>query len=349
MAGEAAKQLDIYKIDEEEQNLIMEATNSSGVDIKTRNKLYAALNRALQKPTTPAHAIARWAEDSKEQKKKFKFLQEWVKDTTFGQMKIVERNVHGQDQYLDTQFAWVTRVDLMVHFRGFENPEGKAHVDKLIAGAKKSKFHPLFPKDTDMKLHRVLGSLVDGVRASSRHERGYEIEAAVNEREAGEMVMAATSRAEAMMGKVDMDVDEMDNGTPKPKRTARKRPVGEETKDKETGEPPKKTRKAKANSSASNQKTKAEEYLKVVHDLGLNIKILTGGVKKQSGRHNTMLLQSLQGAAEGLKGVQDELEAALVSQCADDVVERIWQQASPALKIAEEEVHFTKERLKSTV
>jgi hypothetical protein len=238
-------------------------------------------------------------------------------------------------------------MDLMVHFRGFDHPEGKAHVDKLIDGAKKSKFHPSFPKDPEMKLYRVLGSLVDGVRASSRHERGYELEAEVNESEAGEMVMAATSRAETMMGKVDMNDDEVD--TVKPKRTTRKRASGEQTQEKVTVEKPSKTRKTKTNSSENNKKTKAEQYLKVVHDVCLNIKVLTGGVTKKSGRHNTMLLQNLCSAADGLKAVQEELETALVSQCTDDVVEKIWQQASPALKIAEEEVEFTKERLKSTV
>ncbi len=70
---------------------VVNASDSSQVSLATRNRLYAALNRALAKEdTVPQAALEQWRSASKNAKSKFSFLQMWVADTSWGKFTVFE-------------------------------------------------------------------------------------------------------------------------------------------------------------------------------------------------------------------------------------------------------------------
>ena len=77
----------------EDYALVMSATSSLDVPVKVRNKLYAALARALAKPNVSDKVLARWSEDQEASASKFQFLKEWCKDTNFGEITITETHI----------------------------------------------------------------------------------------------------------------------------------------------------------------------------------------------------------------------------------------------------------------
>lgn len=87
---------------------------------------------------------------------------------------------------------WVTTGDVYKHFGAFKSPEAKKWADKVLATSKKTAPNPMAPKDKEMRLHRLLKSMIEGKRTSVNDESGTEISGRVEEgnKDAGAAVVA---------------------------------------------------------------------------------------------------------------------------------------------------------------
>ena len=165
-----------YKLSAEDRAVVLKATSSKDVPIRTRNKLYAALGRFLGKPGVPASVVKSWeSAEAKGPHGKFEFLQTWAKDTSGGEVKLTERHETTTNEYDGHEYGWVTKWDLYLQKKAFDSPEMKVYCDKMLANAKTKKHtDPRFKNDPDMKMYRILGNHVEGrsegnKRCSSMH------------------------------------------------------------------------------------------------------------------------------------------------------------------------------------
>ena len=201
-------------MDESLRQRVLQAASSADLDIPTRNHLYAALGRALRNDQVPAEALARWAQaGEKRGQAKFNFLKEWCQDTTFGHLRVAEERVVAKEAYIDNQWMWVTRTDLLAKFGTV--PGGQEYVEKLLGAARATKPHPMFPRDRDMRMHKVLSSLVEGVKNQNLQTRACRVESEVATKEQGEAVEEALRREgklqAATHGLEDLEEDNEDD------------------------------------------------------------------------------------------------------------------------------------------
>ncbi|MCP4243717.1 MAG: hypothetical protein GY772_24455, partial [bacterium] len=143
-----------YYIPPAELEQVMAAATPRDLEVGLRNKLQLAMHRAMQKPNVPPEVLARWADAKRDRtgQSSLLCLQEWVKDNSFGTLLVSERCDRKASTFAQEQYIWCTRADLMRDYDGWRSEEGKAHVEKLLAGAKQSRPHPQHPKDKDMRL-----------------------------------------------------------------------------------------------------------------------------------------------------------------------------------------------------
>ena len=159
-----------YKVSPDEMQLIMGAESSIDVPVRLRNKLYAALNRALLKPNVSDHVLARWSEDQNSSTNKFVFLQEWCKDTTFGQVIISESHIKKSEKVKEMTLGYYTQLDLEMKYKLATNPSAAAFIQKIIKTSK-SIAHPLFPKDKSMRMFQVLDNFTENRKDSELHTK----------------------------------------------------------------------------------------------------------------------------------------------------------------------------------
>ena len=162
-----------YKITDSDRDAVLNAASSLDVPVNVRNKLYAALNRSLQKPWVPSGALARWAEDQQNASSKFNFLREWCKDTCFGSVVVEEKHTKTSEEFKKMSIGWATKLDLELKYNSSTNETGKAYVEKLLKGQWRP--HPFFPKDKEMRLYKHLQNLSEGRQDSEIHQKGYSI------------------------------------------------------------------------------------------------------------------------------------------------------------------------------
>ena len=149
--------------------------------IKLRNKVYAALNRFVHTAKVTPEVAQSWeAAETKGSHAKFDFLQSWIKDTSGGQVKLMETHEKSTDAFEDSSWTWVTKWDLYLDKKAFGNPEMRAYCDKLLANAKTRK-HPdiKFRNDPEMKLHRIMSSQLEGQRVATKRTSSMMISADV--------------------------------------------------------------------------------------------------------------------------------------------------------------------------
>jgi hypothetical protein len=161
-----------YIIPDDLKAAVLKAADSSGVSVTHRNRLYAAMGRALEKYKQYIHPaiLARWASCEDNQEHKFSFLQQWVKDPQFGQVKVNEIHRSSATTYKESQWMWVTKGDVYTKYSGWTSAEGKAWADKILAGASKVQRHPekAHKNDDEMKIYRVLASVMEGIRKENQ-------------------------------------------------------------------------------------------------------------------------------------------------------------------------------------
>jgi len=161
-----------YYIPDEVKKQVLAAADSSKVPAGERNKLYRALNRALNtyKEYIDPKVLARWAAAGDDAEQKFSFLKEWVKDPQFGQIKIRESEQQIDSAYKGTDWTWVTKGDLYTRFSGWTSKEGAAWAEKIMKGAGKPRPHPekAHRKDPEMKIYKVLASVMEGARKENK-------------------------------------------------------------------------------------------------------------------------------------------------------------------------------------
>ena len=101
---------------------------------------------------------------------------------------------------------WVTTGDVYKHFGAFKSAEAKNWADKVLATCKKTAPNPMAPKDKEMRLHRVLKSMIEGKKTSVNDESGTEISGRVEagNKDAGAAVVAALETEKKKFGKLAM-------------------------------------------------------------------------------------------------------------------------------------------------
>lgn len=338
-----------YLVDPEVKDRVLKALEASDVDVKIRNKLYAAMGRALDQPWIPGAVLARWAEDSKDRKRKFAFLQEWVQDTAFGKVVVEERHVVLASTYEEQQYGWFTKMDLMVKFQGFQHEEGRAYVEKVISGAR-TRPHPQWPKDPEMKLYRVLHSLVVGQRSESKREKGYAMESEVETKEGAEAVMAALKREEKLMGKraqSDDEGSEAGRGKKRPKKA-----TAEKDKDQELNQlkVAKKPKAAAKKATAKKQQTEAESMCVQLNSKLLQVKTMLAKAKRlPDSPHNTTMQQALQAAIMQVQEALSVVEEAICNEtCQDEATKVSIKEAhDKAMATADSELAFASPRVQA--
>ncbi len=159
----------LYKLSDSDRDLVLNAASSLDVPVNIRNKLYAALNRSLQKTWIPPEVLARWADDQENSVSKFVFLKEWCKDTSFASMHIEERHIKKTEEFRHMKVEWSTKLDLDLKYRSDTNASGQQYVEKILRGP--SRPHPFFPRDKTMRLFKHLAELGEGRIDTNAHER----------------------------------------------------------------------------------------------------------------------------------------------------------------------------------
>ena len=161
-----------YHIPDDLKKAVLDAAESGGVSVPHRNRLYAAMGRALEryKDYIQPAILAKWAAAEDDQEAKFSFLQQWVKDPQFGQVKVLDIHRSTATTYKSSEWMWVTKGDVYTKYSGWTSAEGKAWADKILAGASKVQKHPekAHKNDVEMKIYRVLSSVMEGIRKDNQ-------------------------------------------------------------------------------------------------------------------------------------------------------------------------------------
>ena len=113
-----------YQMNMEDRQMILAATGSADINVKVRNKLYAAINRSMAKPNASLAMVNAWKEarDSGTHDGKFSFLKNFAQDTSGADLDIWESVAKSSKTYNDEKYMWVTKFDLFSGVRFFRWP-----------------------------------------------------------------------------------------------------------------------------------------------------------------------------------------------------------------------------------
>ena len=114
LSDESACMMSFYQLDAADRAAIIGARSSKEVPVKLRNKLYAALNRFLGKPSVVSKKVAdQWAAaEAKGNRGKFEFLKQWAMDTKGGQIRLEDEYTKGTEDLDLDEYSWLTECDL---------------------------------------------------------------------------------------------------------------------------------------------------------------------------------------------------------------------------------------------
>jgi hypothetical protein len=132
----------------EDRAAILDALSLKDLDPNLRARVYMYLNR-LGEDVAPAAVLAKWAEAKvdKSTNGRLLFLQEWAKDTSFGRFELRETQQRRVEDEDDDQWDWLSEPELVAKLNAWGSDEGRGYARDLIASAKRSKPHPMRPKD----------------------------------------------------------------------------------------------------------------------------------------------------------------------------------------------------------
>ena len=155
-------------------------------------------------------------------------MKEFCDDATCCTVKYTESHVLLSKQYTRTEYVWQTKMDTYIQCKAYVGQIYQDYADSLLLAAKKTKRHPGFPKDDNMKLYKLLKTMVEGtgkMRADSlaleasgelTGENRKGVMDGFQHKAKGFITAGAAAAAEA---KAEAKADEGDGETkPKPKR-----------------------------------------------------------------------------------------------------------------------------------
>jgi len=337
---------------------ISSAASPGDVPVKDRNRLYAALNRAMERPGVPGGVLASWAAAASEKDGKFLFLKKWIADPTFGFVKATEKQSSAKQTFNGGEYIWATRMDAQNMYANVEG--GKEYAEKLVCNARQSKPHPDFPKDKTMRMYRILAKLSDGFMNKNTSERGYEVEAEVTDKAGGEALLAAVERqVKGSKGKTRCSSDSEDDEAAEKKKNkaaaakrkkeeaaaaaAAAKNEGEEEPQPAEPKPPAKKAKTKKTGKA----TPLEDLAHDIRTKTLEIKKTLASLKKNSSvRHAKSLESALAACLEPLEALGAKVEDAIVGEAGEEQIKQLQEDAVPVFASAEEEIAFAEARLK---
>jgi hypothetical protein len=130
--------MSFYQLDAADRAAIIGARSSKEVPVKLRNKLYAALNRFLGKPSVVSKKVAdQWAAaEAKGNHGKFEFLKQWAMDTKGGQIRLEDEYTKCTEDLDMDEYTWLTKCDLYNMKNAYKYQDMKIYCDKLMASAK---------------------------------------------------------------------------------------------------------------------------------------------------------------------------------------------------------------------
>ncbi len=157
-----------YQIDAAIIQKVLQATDAQEIPGEERKRLYSALNREIMKPEIPAGVLARWSSDRKSHKTALFFLKEWVQDTSFASVEVTEHHIRMQENYKETLYMWMTKIELYSGLGAFHSPEAKAYADKIMLHAPQQKSRVAAHRnDTDFNSFKVWDPKRDQLRRHS--------------------------------------------------------------------------------------------------------------------------------------------------------------------------------------
>ena len=116
-----------------------------------------------------------------------------------------------------SEYAWVTRVEAIVMFHGHVWEEGKRHAEKLLALAETSKPNQMAPKDKELRLFKILKSVVEGEARKQTVRQELSITGDVNDTDAARKIMVAMGGKPIKNAAAEgEDDDDEGNGDEKP-------------------------------------------------------------------------------------------------------------------------------------
>ncbi len=104
-------------------------------------------------------------------------MQKWAGDTSGGTITLKHQVVQGTEEYGGHEYSWLTKMDLYLEKKAYENAEMKAYCDKLMSSSKSKKHpDPKHKNDPEMKLYKVLGFLKEGKNEATTRKNLMDLE-----------------------------------------------------------------------------------------------------------------------------------------------------------------------------
>ena len=91
-------------------------------------------------------------------------------------MNVSESSTYSNLVYNDSQYIYLTKLDLEIMFHADRLEQGQKRVELLIKNAKGKMPHPDFPKNKDMTLYRVFKAFLQGEKEKHLHEEKLQLE-----------------------------------------------------------------------------------------------------------------------------------------------------------------------------
>ena len=347
---------DGYALPEELRQKIIAAVDSVDITVKERNMLHAALNRSLQRDDVPEDILGRWSEAQKVKNGKFDMLKEWAAlGCEWGRVSYRETKETDETTYNDKLYGWFTKMDLDMKYHSWEYPSGAAYVQQLIAGAKASQTHPDFPRDKEMKMYKLLNSMVTGMRSSMSNKKSIVTEFDCGDGQAANLALGQIKQTAKQCelsdsGSSSSSSDDEAAGRKRKRKGQGGKPKAQakaKTEAAPKAEPKKALNKKKgeANPSSIDASTADGKSL-LCHNKALELRKLASSFDVKAPR-GKMIFDSLTTAAAQLKKLQETFEDLIVNGKGSDneALSSLEQEFAEAIKAADDEIAFASPRV----
>ena len=102
---------------------------------------------------------------------------------------------------------WITRIECIVMFHGHVWEEGMKHAEKMLGLAKKTKPNPIAPKDPDLKLYRMMRSMLEGELKTQKSSHAIHVSGEIADSASGKQLMDSFQSSAFLSVKPDDDAD----------------------------------------------------------------------------------------------------------------------------------------------
>ena len=322
----------VYHLTATEMAIVQSAKTARDIDVKIRNRLYAAIGRdCASKALTPS-ACRKWSACSAKggRTRKFCFLKAWAKDPSGVSISVSETDTKprtkGEEQ-------WITRFELYARYSAYQDVEAKEVCDAALGAAKeKRSTHHRHERDARFNLFLVPKELIEGKADVSELGRSLH---------AGGIVASDAGKSGVQFGVSLGKVWPSDRYTREEQALRRKRKAV--SSDQEEGPaPPHSHRKQKAGEIQDEFK---EE--KICADFMALDATLQDLKDHSSLLRATRSLATIRNTMACLRGLYARWQDATLDAVAGELEtkKRVWMEALPILTVAKADIEGARQRL----